>query len=131
MREVTAIEPKWLTEGTSVLVPRLHRYLTDAEESFSLLVAPSFFKVADQNTISKRKKQERITPLFDKYVSLSIATIVEMGMLITSSFVKLVQVRYSSRRMATFKAQEVDKVLANIWLEAFIEYGMYLRRRRW
>ncbi|GAA5907660.1 hypothetical protein JCM5296_000845 [Sporobolomyces johnsonii] len=44
MREVTAIEPKWLTE-----------------------VAPSFFKVADQNTISKRKKQERIQPLFDKY----------------------------------------------------------------
>ncbi|GAA5982794.1 hypothetical protein JCM5350_002991 [Sporobolomyces pararoseus] len=46
MREVTAIEPKWLTE-----------------------VAPSFFKVADQNTISKRKKQERITPLFDKYAT--------------------------------------------------------------
>lgn len=45
MREVTAIEPRWLTE-----------------------VAPSFFKVADQNTISKRKKQERITPLFDKCV---------------------------------------------------------------
>ncbi|GAA5853306.1 hypothetical protein JCM8547_000279 [Rhodosporidiobolus lusitaniae] len=44
MREVTAIEPRWLTE-----------------------VAPSFFKVADQNTISKRKKQEKITPLFDKY----------------------------------------------------------------
>ncbi|GAA5968666.1 hypothetical protein JCM11641_007718 [Rhodosporidiobolus odoratus] len=44
MREVTAIEPKWLTE-----------------------VAPSFFKVADQNTISKRKKQEKITPLFDKF----------------------------------------------------------------
>ncbi|GAA5857313.1 hypothetical protein JCM3766R1_001321, partial [Sporobolomyces carnicolor] len=33
------------------------------------LVAPSFFKVADQNTISKRKKQERITPLFDKYAT--------------------------------------------------------------
>ncbi|BGP57862.1 hypothetical protein JCM8202_000460 [Rhodotorula sphaerocarpa] len=44
MREVTAIEPKWLTE-----------------------VAPSFFKVADQNTISKRKKQEKVQPLFDKY----------------------------------------------------------------
>jgi len=44
MREVCAIEPKWLPE-----------------------VAPSFFKVADQNTISKRKKQERIAPLFDKY----------------------------------------------------------------
>ena len=38
----------------------------------SRTVAPSFFKVADQNTISKRKKQERIAPLFDKYVSLSL-----------------------------------------------------------
>jgi len=46
MREVTAIEPKWLTE-----------------------VAPSFFKVADQNTISKRKKQERIAPLFDRFAT--------------------------------------------------------------
>lgn len=44
MREVTAIEPKWLTE-----------------------VAPSFFKVADANTISKRKKAEKIQPLFNKY----------------------------------------------------------------
>lgn len=37
MREVCAIEPKWLTE-----------------------VAPSFFKVANQNTISRRKKSEKI-----------------------------------------------------------------------
>lgn len=43
MREVSAVEPKWLVE-----------------------VAPSFFKIADQNTISKRKKQEKIAPLFDK-----------------------------------------------------------------
>ncbi|KAL8277312.1 hypothetical protein RQP46_010265 [Phenoliferia psychrophenolica] len=44
MREVCAIEPKWLTE-----------------------VAPSFFKVANQNTISRRKKSEKIAPLFDKF----------------------------------------------------------------
>ncbi|KAJ7067803.1 P-loop containing nucleoside triphosphate hydrolase protein [Mycena amicta] len=41
---VTAIEPKWLVD-----------------------VAPQFFKVADANKISKRKKQERIEPLFNKY----------------------------------------------------------------
>ncbi|KAJ3017347.1 hypothetical protein NUW54_g607 [Trametes sanguinea] len=41
---VTAIEPKWLVE-----------------------VAPQFFKVADANKISKRKKQEKIEPLFNKY----------------------------------------------------------------
>ncbi|KAJ7667480.1 P-loop containing nucleoside triphosphate hydrolase protein [Mycena polygramma] len=42
--EVTAVEPKWLVE-----------------------VAPQFFKVADANKISKRKKQEKIEPLFNKY----------------------------------------------------------------
>jgi len=40
---VTAIEPKWLVEA-----------------------APQFFKVADANKISKRKKQEKIEPLFNK-----------------------------------------------------------------
>ncbi|TRM58778.1 P-loop containing nucleoside triphosphate hydrolase protein [Schizophyllum amplum] len=41
---VTAIEPKWLVE-----------------------VAPQFFRVADANKISKRKKQEKIEPLYNKY----------------------------------------------------------------
>ena len=41
---VTAIEPKWLVE-----------------------VAPQFFKVADANKISKRKRQEKIEPLYNKY----------------------------------------------------------------
>lgn len=41
---VTAIEPKWLVE-----------------------VAPQFCKVADVNKISKRKKQEKIEPLYNKY----------------------------------------------------------------
>ena len=40
---VTAVEPKWLVE-----------------------VAPQFFKVADANKISKRKRQEKIEPLFNK-----------------------------------------------------------------
>ncbi|KZT69048.1 P-loop containing nucleoside triphosphate hydrolase protein [Daedalea quercina L-15889] len=41
---VTAIEPKWLVD-----------------------VAPQFFKVAGANKISKRKKQEKIEPLYNKY----------------------------------------------------------------
>lgn len=41
---VTVIEPKWLTE-----------------------VAPQFFKVADAARISKRKRDEKIVPLFDRY----------------------------------------------------------------
>lgn len=44
MREVTAIDPKWLTEA-----------------------APTFFRVADANKISKRKRQEKIEPLFNRY----------------------------------------------------------------
>ena len=40
---VLAVEPKWLVE-----------------------VAPQFFKVADENKISKRKRQEKIEPLYNK-----------------------------------------------------------------
>ena len=44
MREVTAIEPKWLVE-----------------------VAPRFFRMADPSHLSKRKRQEKIQPLFNRY----------------------------------------------------------------
>ncbi|KAJ1926647.1 DEAH-box ATP-dependent RNA helicase prp22 [Tieghemiomyces parasiticus] len=44
MREVTAVEPKWLVE-----------------------VAPRFFQVADANKISRRKRRERIEPLLKPY----------------------------------------------------------------
>ena len=44
MRDVCAIDTKWLTE-----------------------VAPKYFKTSDKNTISKRKRQEKIVPLHNKY----------------------------------------------------------------
>ncbi|KAG1330457.1 Helicase [Cocos nucifera] len=44
MREVTAIDPKWLVE-----------------------LAPRFYKAADPTKMSKRKRQERIEPLYDRY----------------------------------------------------------------
>ncbi len=44
MREVTLMDPKWLVE-----------------------LAPRFFKVADPTKLSKRKRQERIEPLYDRY----------------------------------------------------------------
>ncbi|KAB9105013.1 hypothetical protein FH972_026973 [Carpinus fangiana] len=44
MREGTVIDPQWLVE-----------------------LAPRFFKVADPTKMSKRKRQERIEPLYDKY----------------------------------------------------------------
>ncbi len=43
-RECLAIEPKWLIE-----------------------LAPQFYRGADPNQMSKRKKHERIEPLFDRY----------------------------------------------------------------
>lgn len=46
MHTVTTIDPKWLAE-----------------------VAPTFFKVADAAQLSKRKRQERIQPLHDRYAS--------------------------------------------------------------
>ncbi|KAJ0247365.1 DEAD/DEAH box helicase domain-containing protein [Hirschfeldia incana] len=44
MREVIVIDPKWLVE-----------------------LAPRFFKAADPTRMSKRKRQERIEPLYDRY----------------------------------------------------------------
>ena len=44
MREVMAIDPKWLVE-----------------------LAPRFFKAADLHKLSKRKRMEKIEPLFDRY----------------------------------------------------------------
>ena len=44
MHQITVIEPKWLSE-----------------------VAPTFFRVADQNKISKRKQGEKIEPLHDRF----------------------------------------------------------------
>ncbi|KAK1376639.1 RNA helicase [Heracleum sosnowskyi] len=44
MREVIVVDPKWLVE-----------------------VAPRFFKVADLTKMSKRKRQECIEPLYDRY----------------------------------------------------------------
>jgi len=44
MREVVAIEPKWLAE-----------------------FAPKFFRLADPTKLTKRKRQEKIEPLHDKY----------------------------------------------------------------
>lgn len=44
MRECTAMDPKWLVE-----------------------FAPSFFKFGDPTKLSKRKRQERLEPLYNRY----------------------------------------------------------------
>ena len=43
MRETTAIDPKWLVE-----------------------FAPAFFKFSDPTKLSRRKRQERIEPLYNR-----------------------------------------------------------------
>ncbi|KAJ1732695.1 DEAH-box ATP-dependent RNA helicase prp22 [Coemansia sp. Benny D160-2] len=44
MHNITVVEPRWLVE-----------------------VAPTFFKVADANNISRRKRKERLEPLYNKF----------------------------------------------------------------
>ena len=44
MRECCVIDPKWLVE-----------------------LAPRFFKSSDPNKLSKRKRMEKIAPLYDRY----------------------------------------------------------------
>jgi len=44
MRETTAIDPRWLVE-----------------------FAPAFFKFSDPTKLSRRKRQERIEPLYNRY----------------------------------------------------------------
>ena len=56
MRETTSIDPKWLVE-----------------------FAPAFFRFSDPTKLSRRKRQERIEPLYNRWVggsevSLSIVS---------------------------------------------------------
>jgi len=44
MRNIITIEPKWLIE-----------------------VAPRYFRAGDPNKLSKRKRQEKIEPLYNRY----------------------------------------------------------------
>jgi ATP-dependent RNA helicase DHX8/PRP22 len=70
---VTTIEPKWLVE-----------------------VAPQFFRVADANKISKRKRQEKIEPLYNKGCFASMR---DMHLRLTDLLVG------ETRRMATIEDQ--------------------------
>ncbi|CAA7264810.1 unnamed protein product [Cyclocybe aegerita] len=60
--------PEWLVYHELVLTTREYCHnVTAVEPKWLVEVAPQFFKVADANKISKRKKQEKIEPLFNKY----------------------------------------------------------------
>ena len=60
--------PEWLVYHELVLTTREYCHnVTAVEPKWLVEVAPQFFKVADANKISKRKRQEKIEPLFNKY----------------------------------------------------------------
>ncbi|KIJ21993.1 hypothetical protein PAXINDRAFT_6118 [Paxillus involutus ATCC 200175] len=60
--------PEWLIYNELVLTTREYCHnVTTIEPKWLVEVAPQFFKVADVNKISKRKRQEKIEPLFNKY----------------------------------------------------------------
>jgi ATP-dependent RNA helicase DHX8/PRP22 len=60
--------PEWLIYNELILTTREYCHtVTAIEPKWLVDVAPQFFKVADANKISKRKKQEKIEPLYNKY----------------------------------------------------------------
>lgn len=59
--------PEWLIYHELILTTREYCHnVTAIEPKWLIDVAPQYFKVADANKISKRKKQEKIEPLFNK-----------------------------------------------------------------
>ena len=60
MREVTAIDPKWLVE----FAPRLS--LSSHSQYFKLSF-PRFFKAGDPTKLSMQKKQQKLEPLHNKF----------------------------------------------------------------
>ncbi|EKM84038.1 hypothetical protein AGABI1DRAFT_110634 [Agaricus bisporus var. burnettii JB137-S8] len=60
--------PEWLVYHELILTTREYCHnVTVIEPKWLVEFAPQCFKVADANKISKRKKQETIEPLFNKY----------------------------------------------------------------
>ncbi|KAJ2474527.1 DEAH-box ATP-dependent RNA helicase prp22, partial [Coemansia sp. RSA 2131] len=60
--------PEWIVYHKLVMTSK--EYMHDAtvvEARWLVEVAPTFFKVADANHISKRKRNERLEPLFNKF----------------------------------------------------------------
>lgn len=61
-------QPEWVLYHEVVLTTKEYmREVLSIESAWLVELAPRFFKVADPNKISRRKKKERIEPLFDKY----------------------------------------------------------------
>lgn len=60
-------QPEWMIYNELILTTREYAHtVTAVEPKWLVDVAPQFFKIADANKISKRKKQEKIEPLYNK-----------------------------------------------------------------
>ena len=60
-------QPEWMIYNELILTTREYAHtVTAVEPKWLVEVAPQFFKIADANKISKRKKQEKIEPLYNK-----------------------------------------------------------------
>ena len=60
--------PDWIIYHELVLTTKEYmRNVIQIEAGWLVELAPKFFRVADSSKLSKRKRQERIEPLHDKY----------------------------------------------------------------
>jgi ATP-dependent RNA helicase DHX8/PRP22 len=88
---VLAIEPKWLVE-----------------------VAPQFFKVADENMISKRKRQ-KIEPLYNKVCRLSFSFVASFFFFfVESEMLNLPPLHYSTRNRTSGGYQKSNAVRVQV-----------------
>ena len=67
MRETTALDPKWLVE-----------------------FAPAFFRFSDPTKLSRRKRQERIEPLYNRYMRVLLVQIPPRAALLLVGLLALV-----------------------------------------
>ncbi|KAL2153538.1 hypothetical protein VTH82DRAFT_4693 [Thermothelomyces myriococcoides] len=63
-------QAEWVIYHTLVLTTREYMHFTTAiEPKWLVEAAPTFFKIAPTDRLSKRKRQERIQPLYNKYAN--------------------------------------------------------------
>ena len=75
MRETTALDPKWLVE-----------------------FAPAFFRFSDPTKLSRRKRQERIEPLYNRYMRVLLVQIPPRAALLLVGLLALVVVHAGYRK---------------------------------
>jgi ATP-dependent RNA helicase DHX8/PRP22 len=105
--------PEWLVYHELVLTTREYCHnVTAVEPKWLVEVAPQFFKVADANKISKRKRQEKIEPLFNKYEK--------------PDEWRLSKIKRSARSVSLFKKSSLMQLDAHSLFFIFTESNIWL-----